>query len=33
MEKLSYQDVSKQINYDVAEAFQVKLSEAEARKK
>ena len=33
MEKLSYQDTSKQINYDVAEVFEVKLSKVQARKK
>ena len=33
MEKLSYQDISKQINYDVAEVFEVKFSKVEARKK
>lgn len=33
MEKLSYQDISKQISYDVAEVFEVKFSKVEARKK
>lgn len=33
MEKLSYQDILKQIKYDVDEAFEVKLSKVEARKK
>lgn len=33
MKKFSYQDISKQINYDVVEVLEVKLIRVEARKK
>lgn len=33
MKKFSYQDISKQINYDVVEVLEVKLVRVEARKK
>jgi len=33
MENFSYQDISKQISYDAAEAFEVKLSKVEAIEK
>lgn len=33
MKKFSYQDISKQINYDVVEVFEAKLIKVEARKK
>lgn len=33
MEKPPYQDISKEINYDVAEVFEVKFSKVEDRKK